>query len=174
MNCDGRILVRAERCGDATAVADIVRAVEAAQARTAPLQGLADEVAGKFAVGVLSISAATFLFWAAAAPRIFPQVCYFTHVNFKCICDLICDLLYKADSCLPHKDCTVVKSFACRRRSSQGMPVWRPVHRVHCSLQHSWHAMCWLWPALALWDWLLQLPCLLAHHRALAGVQLSY
>lgn len=45
------------------------------QARSAPVQRLADEVAGKFAVGVLALSAATFTFWAMAGPRLFPQVC---------------------------------------------------------------------------------------------------
>ncbi|EIE20946.1 heavy metal translocatin [Coccomyxa subellipsoidea C-169] len=74
VNCEGRITVRAVRCGNATAVADIVRAVEAAQARAAPVQRLADIVAGRFAVGVLGLSAATFAFWALAAPRYMPQV----------------------------------------------------------------------------------------------------
>lgn len=74
VNCEGRMVVRAERCGGATAVADIVRAVEAAQARAAPIQRLADVVAGRFAVGVLGLSAATFAFWTLAAPRLMPQV----------------------------------------------------------------------------------------------------
>ncbi|CAL5219715.1 g1607 [Coccomyxa viridis] len=74
VNCEGRIVVRAERCGNETALADIVHAVEAAQARAAPVQRLADKVAGGFAVGVLALSTATFAFWAAAGPRLFPQV----------------------------------------------------------------------------------------------------
>ena len=73
VNCEGRIVVRAERCGSATALADIVHAVEAAQARAAPVQRLADRVAGGFAVGVLALSTATFAFWAGAGPRLFPQ-----------------------------------------------------------------------------------------------------
>ena len=73
VNCEGRIVVRVERCGAATALADIVRAVEAAQARAAPVQRLADRVAGGFAAGVLALSTATFAFWAAAGPRLFPQ-----------------------------------------------------------------------------------------------------
>ena len=85
VNCEGRIVVRAERCGSETALADIVHAVEAAQARAAPVQRLADQVAGGFAVGVLALSTATFAFWAAAAPRLFPQAC------LPCICS----------SCLP-------------------------------------------------------------------------
>ena len=43
-------------------------------ADAAPVQRLADEVAGKFAIGVLALSAATFAFWAVAGPRLFPQV----------------------------------------------------------------------------------------------------
>lgn len=45
-----------------------------AQARTAPIQRLADAVAGKFAYGVMGLSAATFVFWALAGTRLFPQV----------------------------------------------------------------------------------------------------
>lgn len=44
------------------------------QARTAPIQRLADTVAGKFAYGVMGLSAATFAFWATVGTRIFPQV----------------------------------------------------------------------------------------------------
>ena len=44
VNCDGALSVRAERAGSDTAMADIVRAVEAAQARAAPVQRLADQV----------------------------------------------------------------------------------------------------------------------------------
>jgi Cu2+-exporting ATPase len=48
VNCDGAILVAVTAAGQDTAVADIVRLVEAAQARPAPVQRLADEVAGTF------------------------------------------------------------------------------------------------------------------------------
>jgi len=65
--------VRVEAAGAATAVAEIVRSVEAAQARAAPVQRLADRVAGRFALGVMAASAATFAFWAVAAPRLLPQ-----------------------------------------------------------------------------------------------------
>ncbi len=91
VNCEGRIVVRAERCGNATALADIVHAVEAAQARAAPVQRLADRVAGCFAFGVLGLSTATFAFWAAAGPRLFPQAC-----STLCLCSCSsCVLLYK-------------------------------------------------------------------------------
>lgn len=66
--------VRAVRSGNATAIADILRLVETAQARTAPVQRLADAVAGKFAYAVMGVSAATFAFWATLGTRVFPQV----------------------------------------------------------------------------------------------------
>ncbi|GLI68631.1 hypothetical protein VaNZ11_013109 [Volvox africanus] len=74
VNCDGALTVRAEHSGQQTVIADIVRMVEVAQARTAPIQRLADTVAGKFAYGVMGLSAATFAFWAAVGTRVFPQV----------------------------------------------------------------------------------------------------
>ncbi|KAJ9508304.1 hypothetical protein QJQ45_011811 [Haematococcus lacustris] len=66
MNCDGCLTVRAEHSGQQTVIADI--------ARTAPIQRLADSVAGRFAYGVMALSAATFLFWATAGTKLFPQV----------------------------------------------------------------------------------------------------
>lgn len=68
------VQVRAVRSGNATAIADILRLVEEAQARTAPVQRLADAVAGKFAYAVMVVSAATFAFWATLGTRVFPQV----------------------------------------------------------------------------------------------------
>ena len=54
-------------------IADIVRMVEMAQARTAPIQRMADSVAGKFAYGIMGLSVATFAFWALFGVRAFPQ-----------------------------------------------------------------------------------------------------
>lgn len=68
------ITVRSEASGGETAIADIVRAVEGAQARTAPVQRTADAVAGKFAFAVMGLSAATFAFWATAGLKLFPHV----------------------------------------------------------------------------------------------------
>jgi Cu2+-exporting ATPase len=74
LNCDGSLMVSAEASGQDTVIADIVRMVEAAQARTAPIQRLADSVAGKFAYGVMGLSAATFTFWSTLGARMFPNV----------------------------------------------------------------------------------------------------
>ncbi|PSC75437.1 copper-transporting ATPase chloroplastic [Micractinium conductrix] len=74
VNYDGQLSVQATHSGGDTAVADIVRMVEAAQSRTAPVQRFADVVAGKFTYGVMGIAAAAFAFWAGPGTRIFPQV----------------------------------------------------------------------------------------------------
>jgi len=74
VNVDGRLEVETTAAGADTAVADVAQLVEAAQARSAPVQRLADAVAGKFTYGVMAAAAATFLFWATAGPRLFPQV----------------------------------------------------------------------------------------------------
>ncbi len=55
-------------------MADILRLVESAQGRAAPVQRLADTVAGKFALGVMGCSLATLAFWSLAGPHLFPQV----------------------------------------------------------------------------------------------------
>lgn len=60
------------RPGGETAIGDIVRLVEEAQGREAPVQRLADKVAGRFTYGVMALSAATFIFWNTFGPRILP------------------------------------------------------------------------------------------------------
>ena len=74
VNCDGAITVRVVSSGEETQVAGIVRMVEAAQQREAPVQRLADEVSGKFTYGVMGASAATFAFWSTIGTKIFPKV----------------------------------------------------------------------------------------------------
>ena len=71
-NCEGSLLVRAARVGGATTIADVVAAVEAAQARAPSIQRAADAVAGTFAVGVLGVAGGTALFWGCLGPRLFP------------------------------------------------------------------------------------------------------
>eukprot|EP00775_Hariotina_reticulata_P004232 gene4232-4481_t len=73
LNCDGSLMVSAEASGQDTVIADIVRLVEAAQAHTAPIQRLADTVAGKFAYGVMGLSAATFTFWSTVDTVVFDK-----------------------------------------------------------------------------------------------------
>jgi Cu2+-exporting ATPase len=70
---EGAVSVRASAAGDASQVAGIAALVEAAQARAPPAQRLADAIAGKFVVGVVAASAATFIFWATAGAALFPE-----------------------------------------------------------------------------------------------------
>ncbi|MEH2388114.1 MAG: heavy metal translocating P-type ATPase, partial [Nostoc sp.] len=63
LNQSGAIAIQATRIGSDTTLAQIVALVEAAQTRKAPVQKLADTVAGYFTYGVLTASVLTFLFW---------------------------------------------------------------------------------------------------------------
>ncbi|KAK2982335.1 hypothetical protein RJ640_009032 [Escallonia rubra] len=72
INLNGTLTVEVQRPGGETAMGDIVRLVEEAQSREAPVQRLADKVAGHFTYGVMSLSAATFMFWNLFGARILP------------------------------------------------------------------------------------------------------
>jgi Cu2+-exporting ATPase len=49
------------------------RLVADAQAREAPVQRLADSVAGRFCYAIMAASASTFAFWSLAGVQLFPQ-----------------------------------------------------------------------------------------------------
>ena len=74
LNLDGTIVLEVKRIGGETALARIIGLVEKAQARKAPIQSLADQVAGKFCYGVVAISLFTFIFWWKIGAVIWPQV----------------------------------------------------------------------------------------------------
>jgi Cu2+-exporting ATPase len=63
LNQSGAIALRATRTGQETTLAQIIALVETAQTRKAPIQKLADTVAGYFTYGVMAIAALTFFFW---------------------------------------------------------------------------------------------------------------
>ncbi|MDX2216799.1 MAG: heavy metal translocating P-type ATPase [Oculatellaceae cyanobacterium bins.114] len=63
LNQTGAIAIRATRTGKDTTIAQIIALVEAAQTRKAPIQRLADTIAGYFTYGVMAIALLTFLFW---------------------------------------------------------------------------------------------------------------
>ncbi|KAI5593518.1 hypothetical protein BDE02_03G018700 [Populus trichocarpa] len=72
INLNGTLTIEVKRPGGETAMGDIVRLVEEAQSREAPVQRLADKVSGHFTYGVMAISAATFMFWSMFGTHILP------------------------------------------------------------------------------------------------------
>jgi Cu+-exporting ATPase len=69
INGTGTFLMRAEHVGDETTLARIVAMVATAQRSRAPIQALADRVAGWFVPAVLGIAALTFAIWALLGPE---------------------------------------------------------------------------------------------------------
>ncbi|MGB7168817.1 MAG: copper-translocating P-type ATPase [Acidobacteriaceae bacterium] len=69
INGTGSFVIRAERVGADTLLAQIVKMVSEAQRTRAPIQRLADKVAKFFVPAVLVSSAITFSVWAIAGPQ---------------------------------------------------------------------------------------------------------
>ncbi|MGF1542466.1 MAG: heavy metal translocating P-type ATPase [Pleurocapsa sp.] len=74
INQSGTITIEVTGIGQDTALAKIINLVETAQTRKAPVQQLADTVAGYFAYGVMAIATATFLFWYYIGTKIWSEV----------------------------------------------------------------------------------------------------
>jgi Cu+-exporting ATPase len=69
VNGPGSFVMRAERIGSDTLLGQIVKMVADAQRSRAPIQGLADKVAGIFVPVVLAVSALTFVLWMWLGPQ---------------------------------------------------------------------------------------------------------
>ncbi len=69
INGTGSLVMRADRVGSETLLAQIVRMVSEAQRSRAPIQKFADVVAGYFVPIVVAIAALTFAVWALAGPQ---------------------------------------------------------------------------------------------------------
>src|SRR2546430_9926753 len=69
VNGTGSFQMRAERVGEATLLAQIVRMVGEAQRSRAPIQRVADKVAGWFVPLVIAIAAVTFTVWLLVGPE---------------------------------------------------------------------------------------------------------
>ncbi|MBI2371788.1 MAG: heavy metal translocating P-type ATPase [Deltaproteobacteria bacterium] len=71
MNKTGAFTFEATKVGRETALAQIIQLVETAQASKAPIQKLADWVAGHFILGVHALALAVFVFWFFAGYQLF-------------------------------------------------------------------------------------------------------
>ncbi len=69
INANGSLVIRAERVGAQSMLAQIVQMVAQAQRSRAPMQRLADAVAGYFVVGVIVLALLTLIGWALFGPE---------------------------------------------------------------------------------------------------------
>ena len=69
LNTSGALVMRSERVGSQTVLASIVQMVMQAQRSKAPMQRMADKVAGHFVMTVVAISLAAFLGWGVFGPQ---------------------------------------------------------------------------------------------------------
>jgi Cu+-exporting ATPase len=74
VNGNGSLLMRAEKVGSETLLAQIVQMVSEAQRTRAPIQKLADMVAGYFVPAVIAIAFLTLLAWGLMGPE--PRLAY--------------------------------------------------------------------------------------------------
>jgi len=74
VNGTGSFVMRAERVGSETVLAQIVQQVSQAQRSRAPIQRLADRVSGWFVPAVIAIAVVTFIVWSFFGPE--PRFAY--------------------------------------------------------------------------------------------------
>ena len=68
LNQQGILYYRATRVGEETALAQIIRLVEEAQASRAPIQRLADQVSAVFVPVIVAVALASFILWLFVGP----------------------------------------------------------------------------------------------------------
>lgn len=90
INQNGYLKFRAAKVGKDTALAQIIRLVEQAQGSKAPIQRLADSVAGVFVPVVIGIAVLTFLAWyfLAGEPFVFALTAFIAVLVIACPCAL--------------------------------------------------------------------------------------
>ena len=69
LNTSGALVMRSERVGAQTVLAQIVQMVGQAQRSKAPMQRMADRVAGWFVMAVVAVALLTFFAWGAFGPE---------------------------------------------------------------------------------------------------------
>jgi Cu+-exporting ATPase len=89
VNATGSFRMRAERVGRDTVLARIVRLVDDAQGSKAPVQDLADRVAGWFVPAVLALAVASAVAWLAVGqPLVFALSVFISVLIIACPCAL--------------------------------------------------------------------------------------
>ena len=69
LNTSGALVMRSDHVGSATVLSQIVQMVAMAQRSKAPMQRMADQVAGWFVMGVVGIALLTFFGWGLFGPQ---------------------------------------------------------------------------------------------------------
>lgn len=69
LNTSSALVMRAEKVGSAMVLSQIVQMVAQAQRSKAPMQRMADQVAGKFVLAVVAVAVATLLAWGFFGPE---------------------------------------------------------------------------------------------------------
>ena len=87
LNTSGALVMRAERIGSDTMLAQIVQLVLGAQRSKAPMQRMADQVAGYFVLSVLAIALITFFAWGFSG---YPQGWVYGLVNAVAVLIIAC------------------------------------------------------------------------------------
>ena len=91
LNKNGTLIVQAQRVGSDTMLARIIALVSAAQRSRAPIQGLADKVAGWFVPTVVLVALAAFIVWSVLGPEpsfVFALIAAVSVLIIACPCAL--------------------------------------------------------------------------------------
>jgi Cu+-exporting ATPase len=70
VNMEGMLVIRTEKVGSDTVLAQIIKLVEDAMGRKPPMQKMVDKVSGYFAFAIMVIALATFVAWYTLTPGI--------------------------------------------------------------------------------------------------------
>ena len=79
LNLNSTLKLRVQKVGGESSLAKLVNLIESVNANTAPIQRIADKVAGKFTYFVLLFATLSFFFWWKIAKQIWPNLLIHNH-----------------------------------------------------------------------------------------------